>query len=427
MKGKNVWTLRRYFNDNELDSMAEFLEDKIANGWEMTSLLGNAFGFRKAEPRRVKVSVELIEDADDESAKNEFISYCESDGWKHIFDAGRLQIFENENLDAEPIHTDEEVKLRLVYRKCRKQYIGLNVTLSVIVIALLIGMSSNLDSWDYLSCGMIVNLTMFPLGIAMLLYETVSFCLWYRRAKKAIALGEKPVYKRSKMEKIYERIGVIFCFSAIWLDDVLDALYSKSTALIALVLFFIIGFGGFLFLFNLYQAKKNTEHKRPIGAYLAASVLLVMVLVGTSYFVFLPMAEEEENTDVFLSVQELGVTSDGTTDAYAYYEGSPFAKHEYGKDRAGSKYIYYDLYTTKYQKIYDVFLEERFFDWDKTYEEIEDEAFGANKVYLMGQAAGLTEYLLLYDEEVFYLEINNIELNNEQKALIGDKVKAEVR
>lgn len=427
MKGKNVWTVRRYFNENELDSMAEFLEEKISNGWEMTSLLGNAFGFRKAESRRVKVSVELVENADDEAAKNQFIEYCEADGWKHIFDAGRLQIFENENLDADPIHTDEEVKLNLVFRKCRGRYIGLNLTISVIVLAILIGMTGNLDVGDYLSCGIIVNLSMFPLGIAMLLYETISFCLWYRKSKQAIALGERPLYKKSRLGRIFERVSIVWLVSAIWLDDVLDALYSKSPSLLALVLFFIVGFGGFIFLFNLYQAKKNTEHKRPIGAYLAASTLLLMLFVGTAWLVFLPMVESEENTEVFLSVEELGVQSESSKEAWVYNEGSPLAKREYGKDRAGSKYIYYDLYTTKRTKIYDMILEERFFDWDKTYEEIEDEAFGANKVYLMGQAAGLTEYLLLYDEAVFYLEINNIELNNEQKALIGDKVKVEVR
>ena len=119
MRKKDTFTKRISYEHNELDTIAEFLEEKAAEGWELTSKTGAVWGFRRSEPRKVKFNVEVVESDVAGDALWEFISLCEADGWKHAFDAGNIQIFENEDLDADPIHTDPEVKLKIVHEKCK--------------------------------------------------------------------------------------------------------------------------------------------------------------------------------------------------------------------------------------------------------------------------------------------------------------------
>ena len=427
MRGKNVWTKRFYFSYKELDALAEFLEDKAANGWEMTSLLGNTFGFRKTEPRQVRFSVEIVEADTDETQKLQFIEYCEADGWKHIYDFGKLQFFENENPDADSIHTDEEVKLDLVYRHCRGLSIGLNLSMAAIALLISGFLIWNLDYRDMYTSGIVVNIFVLITLAMMALYQCIEFCLWYRRSKQAVTMGKAPRYKQNKVARFLDIAIYIWATAAIWLDDVVDAFYSQSTVLIALVFFFIIGTAGFIFLYNLYQAKFNKDGKTHTGLFLLLGVAFVALMVWASYTFFMPASLSEDEGDVFLTVQEMGETSTGTTEHWVVHEGSPLDRHERGSDRWGSKKVYYELYTARFEKFYDEIVEEMYFARDKEYEEVEDKAFGADKVYLLGKAESLTMWLLLYDEKILYLETRGFDLSDKQKEMIGEKVKAEER
>lgn len=422
MKGKNVWSKRFYFSYKDLDAVAEFLEDKIAKGWEMTSLLGNTFGFRKAEPRQVKVSVELMEDAFDEGGKQQFIKYCETDGWKHFFDGGKVQFFENENPEAEPIHTDEEVKLELVYRDCKGLSIWLNLAMAAIALLISGFLIWNMDYRDVYTSGIVVNVFVLITLAMMAVYQCADFCLWYRRSKRAVDMGKAPLYKQNKVARFLDRAIYVWATAAIWLDDVVDAFYSHSTVLIGLVLFFIIGTTLFICLYNLYQAKFNKDGKTHVGLYLLLGVAFVGVMVWASYTFFMPTSLSEEDDDLLLTVQELGITSNGTKDTWVVREGSPLDRCERGENRWGTKKIYYELYTARFEKFYDAIVEDEYLARDSTYEEVADGAFGANKVYLMGHAETLTIWLLLYDEKILYLETRGFDLTGEQKALIGRKM-----
>lgn len=421
MKGKDIWTTRYYCEYNELDSLAEFLEDKIAAGWELTSYKGASFGFRKAEPRQVQISVELVEDADDEAAKESFIEYCESDGWKHIFDGGKLQFFEHEDLDAEPIHTDAEVKLKMVHRKCLTSRILLNVLLIVGVMAAVWMNYQNFDYRDLFSCDRFFTLLVFPWFVPLLLISTCDYVSWYCKAKGAIQRGLDPVYRRSKMSKYIDRFSILLMILCLWGDSLLDSYYAQSKALMLMILFMVGGTCLFIFFYDRWDARYNNNRKRNLGHYIAFAVVFVLLLTGFASQVFVPSYENEECESPFLTIDELDISSDGSRNQWAYVQGSPMAKWEDGEDRYGSRKIYYDLYTTKYKKAYDMILQQRFFDWDDTYQEVTEPVFGANKVYLMGQAAGLTQWLLLYDEDILYLETNNIDLTEEQKAVIASK------
>ncbi|MBR5517278.1 MAG: DUF2812 domain-containing protein, partial [Firmicutes bacterium] len=137
MREKDTFTKRIAYEYNQLDTITEFLEEKALEGWELTSKSGAIWGFKKAEPRKVKFSVELMDEGVLGSELDEFIAFCEVGRWKHSFDAGNIQIFENEDLEAEPIHTDPAVKLDIVHEKCKAFRIFMPAVFSVIFLLMM--------------------------------------------------------------------------------------------------------------------------------------------------------------------------------------------------------------------------------------------------------------------------------------------------
>ena len=91
MRQKDTFTKRINYEYNELDTIAEYLEEAAADGWELTSKTGAIWGFRRSNPRKVRFSVEVVDTDVTGDVLDEFIAFCEAGGWKHAFDAGALR------------------------------------------------------------------------------------------------------------------------------------------------------------------------------------------------------------------------------------------------------------------------------------------------------------------------------------------------
>ena len=61
MKQKETMTKRMTYECNELDTIAELLEEQAAKGWELTSKIGVIWGFRRSDPRKVQFNVEVVD------------------------------------------------------------------------------------------------------------------------------------------------------------------------------------------------------------------------------------------------------------------------------------------------------------------------------------------------------------------------------
>ena len=421
MKGKDVWTTRFSFEYNELDSLTEFLEQKYADGWELTSYGGQRFGFRKADPRTVQINVEIVENADDENEKQRFIQYCEADGWKHLFDGGQLQFFENQDIDAEPIHTDDEVKLKLVHRKCLKSRVLPSFIGAILVFVYAAHTAWSLSFYQLFDSINTVILVAFPLLGLMVIFSTIDYFIWYGRAKQAILRGETPSYRKTKVSLLLEHLFMILVPVNIWGYIFLDAYYGHSVRLMVIAMGCMVLTYLFVAVYEYWEAKTNYDKRGNNLRFLAFGIVFV-VMISWIGFVFIG-DEDGYKTDgkLIITVEELGIVSDGSKETTVYYEGSPLVQSEEGYDRWGTNRIEYDLYTTKSDKIYQMILVKRFFGYDRGYEPVNEPSFRANQVYLMGQAVGLTQWLLQYDDRILYIE-TTIDLTDQQKGMIGERL-----
>ena len=431
MREKDTFTKRIAYEYNQLDTITEFLEEKALEGWELTSKSGAVWGFKKAEPRRVKFSVELMEEGVSGSELDEFIDFCEADGWKHYFDAGSIQIFENEDLEAEPIHTDPAVKLAIVHEKCKAFRVFMPIVCSVIFFVIMWKLMFHLDIYFFKSTRAIGNLLMIPTLCSLLLLEVADYLKWYSGAKRTVEKGDDPVYKKSGFSKALELLMLVAIFANGIFFNLLDSVYNQQWQLfkwlIALVVIFLVGF---CILFPKLSAKYN-KTKTSNGAELAAIMAVVFVLI----LIIMPhwTGDEERHLEPSLALETLGICDTVEDDVYIHKEMSPILKYYEYYEEVDDIDFTYDIYITKLKMAYDTAVEhwtvpsklayEMYEDVNDvkaiySYYKVDEPAFGAEKVLYNEYQ---DRFLLLYSDRVVRLDIG-VKLTDAQKKIICEKV-----
>ena len=430
MREKDTFTKRIAYEYNQLDTITEFLEEKALEGWELTSKSGAIWGFKKAEPRRVKFSVELMEEGVSGSELDEFIDFCEADGWKHYFDAGSIQIFENENLEAEPIHTDPAVKLAIVHEKCKAFRVFMPIVCSAIFFVIMWKLMFPLDIYFFKSTRAIGNLLMIPTLCSLLLLEVADYLKWYSGAKRAVEKGDEPVYKKSKFSKASDVFMLVVIFANGIFFNILDTVYNEHWQLFKwLIVLVVISFVGFGVLFPKFSAKYN-KTKTSNGAELAAIMAVVFVLL----LIMMPhwTGDEERNLEPSLTLETLGICDTVEDDVYIHKEMSPILKYYEYYEEVDDIDFTYDIYITKLKMAYDTAVEhwtvpsklayEMYEDVNDvkaiySYYKVDEPAFGAEKVLYNEYG---DRFLLLYSDRVVRLDIG-LNLTDAQKKIICEK------
>ena len=438
MRKKDTFTKRISCEYNELDTIAEFLEEKAAEGWELTSKTGVVWGFRRAEPRKVKFNVEVVDSDVMGEALHEFIAFCEADGWKHVFDAGAIQIFENEDLDAEPIHTDPEVKLGIVHDKCKAMRIFVPIVVTIVLMAMLWKAYFPLDIYFFESSRMMGNMIIIPLFCIAFFASTIDYLLWYRKAKAAIGRGDEPVYKRSRFSKALA--GVMFALIIIngfvvgLLDSVCNEDWGMLKILIGLLVICVVGFW---IVFPRVSAKYNKSRSSNTIDYVAAVVILLVVALSLTPML---MQDEEKPLTPPLTLEDLGLCESMDEDPYLRREKSvAMTFYEYDEDFADGNIeeIYYSIYITNWKLVYntaikewtvpkkrdyEIFADPSVLDQRCNFKEVDDPGYHADKVLYNED---YDRWLLLYPDRVVMLDVSE-ELNNEQMDIVAEKLTADL-
>jgi len=430
MKGKDILTKRYNYEHNELDSVAEMLEQKAAEGWELTSKTGNAFGFRKCQPKKVKISVELVLADQNDGERKRFIEYCEASGWKHIFDDGKIQIFETEDMDAEPIHSEPELKLALIQKKCWKMRIMLPLIMVILdgflCVKLLFPIEADsLSRWNSL----LPYIGLPLMGLLMLIY-LVDYVIWYKGAKNCVKKGEPPAYKKTKVTSIADKVMLIYIFGGMWGTLMLDIISSGDIKeMIVYGGSFCIA-GLFFLLFPRLSAKYNEERSGNLALYIVCAFFIIIVITAVQA-AFSSDPSDVSAEEMPLTIADLGITVEKETSFWKSKEGTVIAKSLFASETIQKAYledaygllegINYLVQSTAYDWAYDMILEECLSSYVDDYVEVTEPAFGANQVYYSQEEK---QWLLLYDACIIEFGCS-FELTDQQKALVAERLNCE--
>ena len=430
MKQKDTMTKRMTYECNELDTIAELLEEQAAAGWALGSKTGVIWGFHKSEPRRVQFNVEVVDTDVVGDALEEFIAFCEADGWKHAFDAGKIQIFENEDLEAEPIHTDPEVKLKIVHDRCKATRLLLPGILFLVFVFLTWKLMSPIGIYQLTSWNSLFMLCILPVFGIIMAALMIDYIRWYKQAKRAVECGQRPVYKRSKISKYSDLFLVTVYVGGIILTVLIDAFYggSRAYAFYMVGLFaFIIGFCWFLFPRISAKRGKKKSNGLAYGAVAAVIAICAGLFVPGGFFVD---AQKDATPELPLTQEDLGIAKIDAKELSLEKSGTFLLKELRCDDYSGSHSLIYTVYTTKYKKVYDLVIEdylvateEEKSDWTYSevwynYKEVDEPAFEAKTVYYN---ADLKSWLLLYDNRIVHM-YEPKRLSDAQKGIVAEKL-----
>ncbi len=432
MRQREILTKRIRYEYNELDTIADILQEKAAEGWELVSKTGNVWGFQKSEPRTALFNVEVIDLENAALELEEFVAYCEAGGWKHAFDAGDIQVFENEDLDAELIHTDPEVKLQIVHERCKAMRILTPIVTAVLFSLMACKAYFPLDIYTLEDTRQLGFICLLPVFCGLLLIGVGDYVVWYHKAKRAIALGNTPVYKRSAFSRGLHVLTITVVAVCVLGPNLVDAALNGrwlETVILAGILL------AALVIYNVIVPKvsvrfNKTKSSNDTDIFAVGIVLsLVVLLLAPSW-----LRGTENNLELPLTMQDLGIEA-VDEDPYARREKSPLLTHYECAEFTDDYGLDYDIYITKYQKVYDVAVDrwtvptKRHYEMYEDpadvealfhYEEVKEPAFGADKVYYNDGRR-----LLLYPDRVIRLDAPE-GLTEEQMKIVAEKLTGEL-
>lgn len=431
--GKDSKTIGRSFGYNELDTLADLIVEQAAEGWELSSKSGNILGFRRAKCRRIKVSCEVIE-PDYDPYKTEYIAFCQAAGWRHIFSDGNLQIFETEDLDAEPIHTDPMVKLQTVHHKCLFDNIVPSILWIVFALLLMWRFCWNPDYDRYLSGQYEIGLFLGPLCILVSLINIGRYFLWYAGARRTASGGGQPVYRKNpKVEKAAKLFSCFYVIAVVLLCGYVMWAYEASNVI--LLWFLLVAAVGLALIFWLQRrdARRGTGGK---ASYLKYGVLCVVILaVWMTGIVAIIKTDRLYSSGgvsddrLQISMEDLGIETTGQADRERERDGLLFLHHESGSDLSQNEKgyeLFYDIFTTKDPSIYEKVLNQRyfrFFEDGETVTKLSAETFGAREVWLRQPSEqSFQTWLFLWDDRIVSVEVN-FDLSKAQQALLAEKLR----
>lgn len=219
------------FDYTELTAIEEYLEKQEEKGLRLKEIDSNKFVFEKAEPRKIRYSVEVFKSKNARFVEPypEFVEACEAEGWELAgFYHDDLYIFRTEKEDAVDIMTDDREKMKIVRKRALLKpgnYFWFFYSLSRIGSFLMrfdgtdfVFLEINQSNpYYYFDISFLILIFSFPMLIL------IDYFVWLYKAKKATKTGEKITYlnleqanKKRKIKRITFLILVagMMCFNS---------------------------------------------------------------------------------------------------------------------------------------------------------------------------------------------------------------------
>lgn len=176
------------------------LTRRAAEGWRLEKVntgLG-IWTYRRAEPAKVRYEVTYAPSGsefnprptDDEEALTDL---CAQAGWYKVASLAQMHIYCNEDPDAVPLETDDSTRLSTIHAAMKKNLLPSYIVQAVMwtVLAGLHWSTVFLNPINILTTGItVLNLAMTAWLVIMSWTNLLDYCLWHRRAKKAVAQGQ---------------------------------------------------------------------------------------------------------------------------------------------------------------------------------------------------------------------------------------------
>jgi len=442
-------------------SIEHHLSHMEETGWRLETI-GGFWKYRRCEPAKTAYEVTYLPEASAYEPlplekQADLADYCAAFGWELVTDLNQLQIFRNPSENPTPIETDEALRLKMIRKSMRRDFVPVHLfTLMIwgILIGLMVHLYSTVSLLDLFASTLIYTLPLLLWPFLLEIGELLCYLTWIVRSKKSIQNGGGCVGTRVLLLTKYGYCG----FALLVLVDLLsysNRLFSRAGIAVGISLFItIILLTG---LRNAYMALKRdgTDRGTLIFGLLLASIFFACVQRFTDRGLanlLLPKQEEPVEYvnvygvnykvyqyDILLKVEDLWDTDYPNYSYKEYTNGSHFVSYYRGrqvplKDGLDEPWIEYQIYDVKFSPLYDLCLRDFFREEETGYVYLEENStpWKADTVWRRywldddDEMHPSNTWILCKDDIVaefeFYQKSWNGDLSDEQKTTVGEKL-----
>ena len=437
------------------------LSQMAARGWRLEKIDPWFWTYRRAEPAQVAYAVTYLPSVSqfspEPSADRENLEeLCAAAGWEPVAEWVQMQIFANERPDPVPLETEESVRLEIIHRSMKKNFLPWNVValaLALVMVGLQIKTLLT-DPYSLLS-----STNLFPSFVwELLLVLQAGNLLWYgrwlRRSRRSVAQGGACADVGPGLRR--------FNLVILWLVLAMAALFLVSTLLTtgAEIGLFVVCYTAGLVLvaylvnrFRRYLQRQGVSRRRNLALTLAVDLVLAVVLVGglTGGYLALSLNGTFHSGETYqyrdqtwdadpeplpLTLEDLTGVPYPHVRRSRYGSGSLLVRedncHDYVLDEQDhGKILDYTVTTAALPALGDLAAEHILMEWrDRDYydyAETDPTPWGAEAAYRRIYDDGwdryaTDDYLLCWPDRVVEISLTDVDLTPEVMAAVGKKL-----
>lgn len=418
------------------------LEAMAAKGWRLESI-GNAFWkYRRAEPAQVTYAVTYVSDAslfnprptDNQERLDEL---CAAAGWEKVCDWAQMQIFVSERSDPVPLETEEAVRIEVIHRSMKKNFLPSNYFLLALPLLWLFMAFSDFrrDPVNFFSSS--TDFFLILLSILLLALQGVNLSAYYRWRKRSLAAVAQggPCAATGGYRRFNQAaLGFLAVLTAVYLASLV--LWQRSSVAVFLLCLLALAILSLLVNGTRKALKRSGAPKRlNMALTLAVDVILAVGAISLLTFGILRLGwftgegetylyqNQEWQTDppdIPLTAEDLTGISYDHIRRWEYGSSSPFMSRRTWSETAcqdesngdARYHLSYTVTRTGISRLYDLVLQETMANdhpdlWTITWQQTDPEPWGAEVVwrrYMDGTATDT--WLVCWPGQIVELELD---------------------
>lgn len=434
------------------------LSQMAARGWRLEKIGPWFWTYRRAEPAQVAYAVTYLPSVSqfspEPSADRENLEeLCVAAGWEPVAEWAQMQIFANQRPDPVPLETDESVRLEVIHRSMKKNFLPWNVV-GLVLALVMAGLQVKTlltDPYSLLSSTNLFPSFVWDLLVVLQAGNLLWYGRWLRKSRRSVAQGGACADVGPGLRR--------FNLVILWLVLALAALFLVSTLLTTgaeIGLFMVCYTAGLVLLILLVdrtrRALKRRGTARGLNIFLTllVDVVLAVVLAGVGPMVIVGLVSSNSGSTYYqgehwdadpvslpLTVEDVTGKHYEHVRRYDNGSGSLLIRErrcqEIVLDRENQVLLGYDITTLALPGLYDLALEHCQSEWTDdgyyAWSEADPAPWGAVAAYQLrwgdgGSWVTRPNYILCWPDRIVQLSLSDLDPTPEQMAVIGEKLQS---
>ena len=432
------------------------LSKMAAKGWRLEKIGPFFWTYRRAEPAQVTYAVTYLPSVSqfspEPSADRENLEeLCAAAGWQPVAGWVQMQIFANERPDPVPLETDDAVRLEVIHRSMKKNFLPWNVVVLVIALVM-VGLQARTlltDPYSLLSSVNLFASFVWELLVVLQAGNLLWYGRWLRKSRRSVAQGGPCADAGPGLRR--------FNLVILWLVLALAALFLASTLLTTgaeIGLFAVCYTAGiFLLIFLVDRTRRALKRRgaaRGLNIFLTllVDVVLASVLAGVGPMVIVGLVSSNSGSTYYqgerwdadpvslpLTVEDVTGRHYEHVRRYDIGSGSLLIRErscrETVLDGEDLVILDYDITTLALPGLYDLALEHCRSEWTDSghyaWTETDPAPWGAEAAYQLRWGSGGSwvarpNYILCWPDRIVQLGLPHLDPTPAQMAAIGEKL-----